>query len=68
MEKEKLGEDPAFPYEDMHDKGMSKRLYIATMAMQGIMASNECGVGHIPSTVAKWAYEIADEMLKQENE
>ena len=47
--------------------GMSKRFYAACCAMQGIMSSNECGVGHSPVTAVKWAYAIADELLTQEN-
>jgi len=49
------------------NKGMSKRFYAACAAMQGIVSSNECGIAHNPETVVKWAYALADELLKQEN-
>lgn len=72
--KEKLGNEPAFATsailsgsEDIYQSGISKRFYAACSAMNGIMSSNECGIGHIPKEVAEWAYSIADEMLRQEN-
>ena len=51
---------------------MSKRFYAACAAMQGIMAGHY-GVlfGNIDtpveSVVVKYAYDLADELLKQEN-
>ena len=73
MNKEKLGQDAAFPmdFEQRNDYqlGMSKRFYAACAALTGIMANSnpdfirmdfETAVGH--------AYRCADELLKQENE
>jgi hypothetical protein len=56
----------AFPSQPWPDKesGMSLRDYFAAKAMQGILSSNECGIGHHPKSVCEWAYSIADEMLK----
>jgi len=56
--------------------GMSTRLYLAGMAMQGILAGNYewCSEGTypvpkpIPSYVVQKALECADELLKQEEE
>ena len=78
--KNKLG--LAFPISDMkiadnmksngmNPFGMTKRFYAACAAMQGILASWPRDL--IPETkgiklTVKMAYEIADEMLKQENE
>ena len=56
-----------FKTEVVFHRGMSKRFFAACCAMNGIMANNECGIGHIPQEVVKWAYSIADEMLREEN-
>lgn len=80
--KEKLGHSPAFPrpgaeYKEEYtprynnpQQGMSKRYFTACMAMKGILASwprrDMPETKGIKSAV-KTAYEIADEMLKQEN-
>ena len=79
---EKLGQDPAFPNvafdsegcfthcEDEGHFGMSKRFYAACKAMQGICV-NAGRNGHTFSKIdeiVKISYEIADELLKQENE
>lgn len=72
---QKLGQEPAFPMEQHNERGelynihfgMSKRFYAACAAMQGILSSNEIGIAHHPETVIKWAYSLADELLKQEN-
>ena len=45
--------------------GLTKREYFAALAMQGIMSSNECGIGHIPSTVAEWATSLSDALLAE---
>lgn len=37
----------------------------AKSAMQGIMSSNECGIGHSTKTVSEWAIAIAYELIKQ---
>lgn len=83
MEKEKLGQEPAlgFSYEtkDFNNSydptsvphkfnGMSKRLYIAIMAMQGLLASGIYAekIAFNP-ILGKLSFEIADELLKQEN-
>jgi len=45
-------------------RGMSQRLFIATMAMQGLIASGYTG----SKVISKVSYEYADELLKEENE
>ena len=77
--KNKLGSDPAYPVDiitngkdprmTIHDikHGMSQRLLLAGMAMQGICASNS-GNGFISEQIASRALKIADELLKQEAE
>ena len=51
------------------DHGISKRLYIATIAMQGILSgyysNNEMNAK--TETLVSEAYKFADELLKQEN-
>ena len=49
--------------------GISKRLYIATAAMQGMLSnSNENLVYTNTALLVKEAYNVADEMLRQELE
>jgi hypothetical protein len=83
MSNNKLGTELAFPINEMgadrelsFNPGMSKRLYIACAAMQGILNSQiimeaAIRVGEKTNTgtdyaVCKMAYEFADELLKQE--
>jgi hypothetical protein len=80
--KSKLGQEPAFPIEygeynstgllcKRQDFGISKRLYIATFALQGFIAgrSPHVELKHIDkSLIVKYAFEYADEMLKQEQD
>lgn len=74
-----LGKEPAFPSEmDMAINngkyasfGISKRLYIATMAMQGILSSSGILDKNSPikdKWVVEQSYKLADVMLKQEEE
>ena len=42
-----------------------QRAEFAKSAMQGILASNECGVGHNPSTASSWAVSIADALISE---
>jgi hypothetical protein len=81
--KEKLGSEPAFPVKEFGEtvgtlvdyKGMSKRLYLAGMMMQGILTNpyltlkdNGKLVKELtPKLVAETAYNYVDELLKQEN-
>jgi hypothetical protein len=70
MKNEKLGQEQAFPsdYTGNSDReiGISKRFYAACAAMQGLVAFNgTMGLHTVESTVGR-AYEIADELLKQE--
>ena len=54
----------------MIDAGMSKRFYAACAAMQGILASGVKVGGEsiiTPEIVIPYAYQFADELLKQEN-
>jgi hypothetical protein len=72
--KKKLGQEPAMPYNYHHIKngedivqvhpGMSKRLFIATMAMQGLIAVGYTG----ESSIAQQAFLQADKLLEQELE
>ena len=91
MEKEKLGQEPAFgfgfkeeiptPWSSLHStqivlkrhEGMSKRFYAACAAMQGMLAHStryHCRKEDEALTwkqgMIKEAYELADELLKQE--
>jgi len=67
---EKLGQDHAFAAmtENEYQRGLSKRLYIAIMAMQGLLASGIYAekIAFNP-ILGKLSFEIADELLKQEN-
>ncbi len=78
MSKEKLGQEPAFPIEEMQKNtndsgvselvphlGMSKRFYAACAAMQGLLANRD--FNHDLTAVVKASYDFADELLKQEN-
>jgi len=79
MEK-KLGQEPAFPleYEDYNSTGLlckrqefgiSKRLYIATMVIQGIVSDTSVSLDDTSIMgIVRLAYKTADEMLKQEEE
>lgn len=78
MNKEKLGQEPAFPmdFEQRNDfqLGMSKRFYAACAAMNGLLSNPEIikamarDMKTADKDLAKAAYEVADELLKQENE
>lgn len=74
----KLGQDSAFPeivLDDYSGKpiaqehGISKRFYAACAAMQGIIASNFYCLDNSESIldIAFDAYQIADELIKIEN-
>lgn len=82
--KDKLGQEPAFPiketkYTESIELGISKRLYIATMAMQGILAGihtsedayNSYGFtardkkNSIGELIAIQSFLYANELLKQ---
>ena len=57
---------PAFPTATLAQKtegGMTLRDYFAAKAMQGMLAENGGGATH-NDDLAKFAYEIADAMLK----
>lgn len=73
---EKLGQEPAFAcqpirengqYMDMGSTGMSKRLYLAGMAMQGILAGGYFNLHSQSHEICERSFSIADELLKQEN-
>ena len=77
MENQKLGQEPAFSctYEMKisgqnklcyHD-GMSKRFYAACAAMQGIAAMHSTKSDIDNEWICKTAFNMADELLKQEN-
>lgn len=47
----------------------NKRYYTACMAMQGLLANSAfANLKTKPSEIAKMAYGMSDELLKQENE
>lgn len=76
MSTEKLGQEPTFPLGAggyTPEYGMSKRFYAACMAMQGLL-SNHVYMDNLAYKfengdieLVKDAYEIADELLSQEN-
>ena len=64
----KLGSEQAFPMTDgmsNWENGMSKRLYLASTVLQGILSNKEASPVNIGSNV-ECAYKYADELLKQE--
>ena len=73
MENQKLGQEPAFPNEntefcqDPYCYGMSKRFYAACAAMQGIAAMHSTKSDIDNEWICKTAFNMADELLKQEN-
>ena len=77
MENEKLGQEPAFActYEMRisgqnklcYHEGMSKRFYAACAAMQGIAAMHSTKSDIDNEWICKTAFNMADELLKQEN-
>ena len=62
--------DPAFPRQCVQcggdTNGMSIRLYIATKALQGILANTDTGCGK--EQASKHAFEYADALIAQANE
>ena len=80
MSDKKLGQGSAFPSFEQDESwkipayrpipGMSKRLYIATMVMQGVLAgrTNTMFDSMSEARISKFAYKVADELLKQELE
>ena len=74
---EKLGQEPAFPFEENYEGnygkctnnyfGMSKRFYAACAAMQGLLACDKFSVLTAERLLIKKSFELADELLKQEN-
>ena len=78
--KEKFGQEPAFATsallsgsECVYQLGMSKRFLAACAAMQGILANEEMRLNITIDqskggfSLAKYAFEYADQLLKQEN-
>lgn len=55
---------PAMPVEELKCKGLSKREYIATMAMQGMLSFDSSG-GIQPQVIAQSSVMFADALLKQ---
>ena len=54
---------------EAHFNGMSKRFYAACAAMQGILANQTEGCHYeFEKNLIARAYELADELLKQENQ
>ena len=76
MENNKLGQnEPAFPLEsywvaDKENNGMSKRFYAACAAMQGMLANSrysDTELNYSIPNVIELCYNVADELLEQEN-
>lgn len=78
--EQKLGQEPAFPncMEINNEYGMSKRFYAACAALQGLLSNpntaeqiiSHAGIVNAETAnaiVCETAYEIADELLKQES-
>ena len=56
---------PAFPVgRDAVNSGMALRDYFAAKAMAALIASNDAGAGDRIEDVPKYAYQIADSMLR----
>lgn len=82
MKENKLRSEPAFPEIILefdgnnkplvrNNNGMSKRFYAACIAMQGLLANEKTTFVNgnvVSSTVVKKAYELSEELLKQENQ
>lgn len=72
MNKEKLGQKPAFACANDGgiNEGMSKRFYAACAAMQGLLANQEVNKSNYYNNeiLVGVSYSIADELLKQENQ
>ncbi len=78
MNENNKGLIPAFPFtyemtmrgekRQFSELGISKRYFTATMCMQGLLANSQFrkDVGGSPCELVKYAYEITDELLKQE--
>ena len=57
---------PAFPvYHTQLYAGMSLRDYFASLAMQGLIASNDERTGDVIADIPGYAYAIADAMLRE---
>lgn len=72
MENEKLGQESAFPNDGNWangnpEPGISKRFYAACCVLQGFAAHRDIG-NFKNQYVCTRAFELADELLKQENE
>ena len=79
MENQKLGQEPAFALSNSElnfnqhgvvkdeSNGMSKRFYAACAAMQGIAAMHSTRTDIDNEWICKTAFNMADELLKQEN-
>lgn len=79
MENQKLGQEPAFAMSNSElnfnkqgvvkdeSNGMSKRFYAACAAMQGIAAMHSTRTDINNEWICKTAFNMADELLKQEN-
>ncbi len=64
--EEKKGLEPAYPIVG-ENAGMSKRLLLAGMAMQGIMTNIDINDKVHYSEIAKMSMRMTDELLKLEN-
>ncbi len=72
MENNKLGQEPAYPIVETKncesiELGMSKRFYAACAAMQGLLYLKHNENRILINSIVSTSYEIADELLKQEN-
>lgn len=69
----KLGQKPAFATctqldgESYYQEGISKRFYAACAAMQGLLANPDVRRETSMSLIILESYQLADELLKQED-
>ena len=66
----KLGQENAFPYASgaVFKAGITKRLFLAGMALQGLLSNCDLSSGSITNyeIYVEKAVKLADELLKQE--
>lgn len=69
----KNGQKPAFPFNlytvepGTCNNGMNKRFYAACAALQGLLSKYNLKEPEDQKIICKMAYELADELIKQEN-
>jgi hypothetical protein len=59
------GNNSAFPTGIVGNNGLSIREYVATAALQGLMACGQLGVGADPKVYVQRAVQLADALLDE---